>query len=561
MAQREESFDCVVTASTAVATPLSIDVSFDPGDVVALEIVIPDGCAGLVGVALQVAHQQIIPHKKGRWYTGNDEVIRRKVEGYPNSGSWQVLAYNTDINDHVIEVRFSINEIPASTPDITTPVPLTTIASGGDLTPAGDDDATTAGDGGDLPIPLTPDDSGTDGGDVATPAPDVTDTPDAPATADPDTPVADAPDADVTPDASLDADPTLTDDGGIDPTLADVAPSDDGGDVSSPDSSPSAAAGRKSTAKPKKAPTVKKTTKKTAPKRTTKTVTVHGADKAIAWAKSRIGHYAENTGKNTGTELDELERLVGAHGEPWCAIFATTAVVHGGLPRSSRTAGVGTLDGWAQSGTNGYERGLHPVSAARHGDLVVRGSEHTGIVESNTGGVLVVIEGNTSQGMVERNTYHGAGPWTASIRPHYPNTTKTETVKRAPSKAPHKTTKKTTAKRKPAAKGGHKTTKKATAKRAPAKGSKTTAHATAPKRKPAAGSAHHTAAHPAPKAAPHAAPKPHTTTKPPPKRTPPHPAARPAPHAAAAPAARRAPAAAPPAPAHRAAPVPARKRR
>jgi hypothetical protein len=68
-----------------------------------------------------------------------------------------------------------------------------------------------------------------------------------------------------------------------------------------------------------------------------------GAEKALAWARVKIGHYKEEFGQNRGRELDQLERRFNLVGEPWCAIFATTAVaqavgVQAKTPPSRRSA-------------------------------------------------------------------------------------------------------------------------------------------------------------------------------------------------------------------------------
>jgi hypothetical protein len=141
-----------------------------------------------------------------------------------------------------------------------------------------------------------------------------------------------------------------------------------------------------------------------------------GAKKAIAWAVGRIGHYAEEFGQNRGTELDQLEQKFGMQGAPWCAIFATTAIVMGGVSRQARTAAVAQINQWAAAGSNGYTRGFR--ATPQPGDLMTFGNDHVALVEKVTGDSVGTIEGNTSANKVARLTRaKSSGRF---VRPDYP---------------------------------------------------------------------------------------------------------------------------------------------
>jgi CHAP domain len=141
-----------------------------------------------------------------------------------------------------------------------------------------------------------------------------------------------------------------------------------------------------------------------------------GAADAVAWARGRIGHYAESMGWNRGAELDDLERKFGMVGQPWCAIFATTAVVMGGASRQVRTAAVAQINQWASEGSHGYQRGSRATPLP--GDLITFGNDHVGLVEKVSGNSINTIEGNTSAGKVARVTrLKGSG---RIVRPDYP---------------------------------------------------------------------------------------------------------------------------------------------
>lgn len=125
---------------------------------------------------------------------------------------------------------------------------------------------------------------------------------------------------------------------------------------------------------------------------------------AVRFGQQHIGKFAETGGKNLGPELNQLEQKFGMTGEPWCAIFATTAAAQGGAGRGVRTASVAQINEWASQGSHGYERGLKPASQAQPGDLLTFGSQHVGLVKSRHGNTITTIEGNAngSGGVRER---------------------------------------------------------------------------------------------------------------------------------------------------------------
>lgn len=128
-----------------------------------------------------------------------------------------------------------------------------------------------------------------------------------------------------------------------------------------------------------------------------------GGAGAVAFGTSHIGKDAESQGQNLGPELDNLESTFGMKGEPWCAMFATTAAAQGGAPASVRTASVAEIRQWASSGTHGYMYGLLSPTKARPGDLLVFGDQHVALVKSVGPNGITTLEGNAdgSGGVVE----------------------------------------------------------------------------------------------------------------------------------------------------------------
>lgn len=133
-ADRVEMRQVMVPAGTVQAAAIETDLSFPPGWVQDIEIVIPDGHAGLTGIAIAQAHQVTIPAAGNVWIVSNDEVVRWSVTDKLGSGQWSAFTYNLDtVNPHNFYLRFLVREITDSQPA----APSTAIAAA-DIASAGD---------------------------------------------------------------------------------------------------------------------------------------------------------------------------------------------------------------------------------------------------------------------------------------------------------------------------------------------------------------------------------------------------------------------------------------
>lgn len=132
MAQRVESFKVTAVAGGTVASPIETQLTFDPGNVTGVELLIPAGHGGLTGIALAIAHQIIVPETVGGWVVGDDDLISWPLDGYLNTGAWSAFAYNTDpVNDHSWYLRFLIDNIGANTVTVSTPVGVGAVMTAG----------------------------------------------------------------------------------------------------------------------------------------------------------------------------------------------------------------------------------------------------------------------------------------------------------------------------------------------------------------------------------------------------------------------------------------------
>ena len=113
-----------VPPGTSSSAPQVTTLPFDEGDIIRIEVVVPDGCAGLVGFAFRQSSQQVIPFTAGNWIVSNDEKIGWDVSGYPTGAKWALATYNTDVFAHTLHVRFLLNELGAPVPQAPTLAPI-----------------------------------------------------------------------------------------------------------------------------------------------------------------------------------------------------------------------------------------------------------------------------------------------------------------------------------------------------------------------------------------------------------------------------------------------------
>lgn len=170
MAREIRRFTVTVPAGTAIATPQVTNLIMPSRVVREVEVVVPPGPRGEVGFALGAAGVAVIPINAGAWLVTNDEVIRWPLEGFWDSGSWQIRAYNTGRYVHTLEVRFLV-DLVGGAGGVSQPIDpglLATVAGG--ATPVGP----PAGGGFGIPLPAGGGvDLGGAGGVIAAPPPPV----------------------------------------------------------------------------------------------------------------------------------------------------------------------------------------------------------------------------------------------------------------------------------------------------------------------------------------------------------------------------------------------------
>lgn len=111
MAERVEVFDVTIPPGTPASAPLSTPMPYSDGIPVEVEIVFPTGCSGLVGVRLDYAAVQLVPHRPGVWIRGSGEPVKWPLTGMPTGSGWVLTGYNTGAYPHTLQIRFLLDEI------------------------------------------------------------------------------------------------------------------------------------------------------------------------------------------------------------------------------------------------------------------------------------------------------------------------------------------------------------------------------------------------------------------------------------------------------------------
>lgn len=116
MSRLLSSFDNLIPAGTAKATPAVFDMSMAPGIVDSIEIHVPPGPNGVMGFSLAAAGQAILPTNPGQWIIASDDSFVWNLTNQIQSGAWQMLGYNTGIYDHTVYIRFLTSLIGDAAP-------------------------------------------------------------------------------------------------------------------------------------------------------------------------------------------------------------------------------------------------------------------------------------------------------------------------------------------------------------------------------------------------------------------------------------------------------------
>lgn len=117
-----KQFEITVPAGTPIANPQVTATIFDDGFTLEwVEIRMPPGPRGQVGVAITSSRVQLLPYTTGitrNWLRLNDEDLHWDFYDMPDTGDYGVIAYNIGNYPHTFQVRYGVSLSPvASTPN------------------------------------------------------------------------------------------------------------------------------------------------------------------------------------------------------------------------------------------------------------------------------------------------------------------------------------------------------------------------------------------------------------------------------------------------------------
>lgn len=113
MAREIRRFSVSIPANTPKSANFTADLSFPSRIVREIDINVPPGPRGEMGFALGAAGTIVIPYNAGQFIVTDNEVIHWPLEGFWDSGSWTLFAYNTGTFAHQLEIRFLVDVVGA----------------------------------------------------------------------------------------------------------------------------------------------------------------------------------------------------------------------------------------------------------------------------------------------------------------------------------------------------------------------------------------------------------------------------------------------------------------
>jgi hypothetical protein len=109
VAQEVRQFAVLVPHGTPLAAPVTTSIIFPARLVTAVSWRVPPGPSGMMGWALTSAGTPVIPIQPKTYIVTDDQAATWDLEGYLDSGNWQVTAYNTGVYDHTVYLTFQLD--------------------------------------------------------------------------------------------------------------------------------------------------------------------------------------------------------------------------------------------------------------------------------------------------------------------------------------------------------------------------------------------------------------------------------------------------------------------
>lgn len=124
MAREVRYFTATIPAGTPIAAPVTVSVAFPVRVVESVDWRIPPGAQGVMGWQLAMGGVQVLPTASATWVVDDGTGGAFALDGYPDSGAWQVVGYNTGLYPHSVFLTFHLDlpPVPKVARVLSTPV-------------------------------------------------------------------------------------------------------------------------------------------------------------------------------------------------------------------------------------------------------------------------------------------------------------------------------------------------------------------------------------------------------------------------------------------------------
>jgi hypothetical protein len=156
MAIEIRGFPVTIPAGTAITAGFSADISFPARVITQIDVLIPPGPRGEVGVGVGMAGVTVVPKGGTKYIIADDKLFTFPLENLPDSGAWSLYGYNTGTFDHTVTVYFYLEQIAAPAAAAGAPPPDNGGLSSGGGTGTGAGGGTGDQGGGTPPVTVPP---------------------------------------------------------------------------------------------------------------------------------------------------------------------------------------------------------------------------------------------------------------------------------------------------------------------------------------------------------------------------------------------------------------------
>ena len=136
MAAEVRQYTATFPAGTPIAAPAVVSVAFPPRVVRQVDWRIPPGAQGVMGWQLAMGGVQVLPTRSDTWVVDDGTSGTFTLDGYPDSGSWQAIGYNTGQYSHSVFLTFHL-DLPQRAAPLPTTISALTLSGVTDLSKAG----------------------------------------------------------------------------------------------------------------------------------------------------------------------------------------------------------------------------------------------------------------------------------------------------------------------------------------------------------------------------------------------------------------------------------------